>query len=123
MPRLNLTVGWYFNNCICRETLVSEAMYQSDVAALLLFGFDGVKLDNCGQQKDRSNLGKEGEGIHGMILSALGLGCPQQDLDKWASIINRSGRAIMIENCHWGDTVPNATWCPWNFFRQRNKVN
>jgi len=22
-----------------------------------------------------------------------------------------------MENCHWGNTVPNATWCPWNYFR------
>jgi hypothetical protein len=28
----------------------------------------------------------------------------------------------MIENCHWGGTVPNATWCPWNYFRTSGDV-
>jgi len=28
----------------------------------------------------------------------------------------------MIENCHWGGTVPNETWCPWNFFRTSGDV-
>lgn len=45
-----------------------------------------------------------------------------QDLDKWAELFNHTGRRIMIENCHWGGTVPNATWCPWNFFRLEGRV-
>ena len=52
-------------------------------------------------------------------LGPFGLAFPHQDLDKWAKIFNQSGQAIMIENCHWGRTVPNATWCPWNFFRRQ----
>ncbi len=31
-------------------------------------------------------------------------------------------QAILIENCHWGGTVPNATWCPWNYFRTSGDV-
>eukprot|EP00435_Cladocopium_sp_Y103_P012518 s197_g3.t1 len=93
--QLNLTSGWYLNNCICSESAATDSMYQSDVAALTVFGFDAVKLDGCGQQKD---------------------------LDKWADLFNKTGRAIMIENCHWGGTVPNATWCPWNFFRTSGDV-
>ena len=27
-------------------------MYQRDAAAVLSFGFDGVKLDGCGKQKE-----------------------------------------------------------------------
>merc|ERR1719469_716569 len=28
----------------------------------------------------------------------------------------------MIENCHWGATVPTATWCPWNFYRTSGDI-
>jgi hypothetical protein len=28
----------------------------------------------------------------------------------------------MIENCHWGRTVPNATWCPFNMYRTSGDV-
>lgn len=93
--KLNLTAGWYLNNCICSEGTATDEMYQSDVAALTLFGFDAVKLDGCGRQ---------------------------MDLDKWAELFNHTGRRIMIENCHWGGTVPNATWCPWNFFRTSGDI-
>lgn len=70
-------------------------MYQSDVAALTEFGFDAVKLDGCGTQRD---------------------------LDQWSTLLNGTGRPVMIENCHWGGTVPNQTWCPWNFFRTSGDV-
>ncbi|CAJ1420721.1 unnamed protein product [Effrenium voratum] len=93
--RLGLTAGWYLNNCICSEGTSTDAMYQSDVAALTVFNFDGVKLDGCGKQLD---------------------------LDKWAQLLNGTGRKVLIENCHWGRTVPNATWCPWNFFRTSGDV-
>jgi len=32
---------------------------------------------------------------------------------------------VMVENCHWGIKVPyepNATWCPWNFYRSSGDV-
>ena len=29
----------------------------------------------------------------------------------------------MIENCHWGDTIPNATWCPWTYYRSSGDIN
>jgi len=93
---LKLTAGWYGNNCICAEKkAATDAMYEADVAALTEFGFDAVKLDGCGTQRD---------------------------LDKWAQLLNGTGRPVMIENCHWGGTVPNATWCPWNFFRTSGDV-
>eukprot|EP00416_Gambierdiscus_australes_P036674 CAMPEP_0171106590 /NCGR_PEP_ID=MMETSP0766_2-20121228/65075_1 /TAXON_ID=439317 /ORGANISM="Gambierdiscus australes, Strain CAWD 149" /LENGTH=430 /DNA_ID=CAMNT_0011567707 /DNA_START=42 /DNA_END=1334 /DNA_ORIENTATION=+ len=95
--KLGLTAGWYGNNCICRESReATEAMYRGDVAALTLFGFDAVKLDGCGTQ---------------------------YDLDLWARLLNGTGRPVMIENCHWGRTVPNATWCPWNFFRTSGDIS
>ena len=100
---LNLTSGWYLNNCICSDhcgdrkdqSETNPKCYNGDVAALIEFGFDSVKLDGCGAQRD---------------------------LNVWADLMNKSGKAIMIENCHWGGTVPNATWCPWNFFRTSGDV-
>jgi len=93
--KLGLTAGWYGNNCICSEKAATEAMYRSDVAALTVFGFDAIKLDGCGKQLD---------------------------LDLWSHLLNGTGRPVMIENCHWGGTVPNETWCPWNFFRTSGDV-
>lgn len=88
---LGLTAGWYHNNCICAETQnVTAEVYAGDVKALLAYGYDAVKLDGCGTE---------------------------YDLDLWWRLLNETGKAILIENCHWGKTVPNSTWCPWNFFR------
>jgi len=90
--RLGLTAGWYLNNCACMEKQPAvEALYRGDVAALTVFGFDALKLDGCGTQLD---------------------------MDLWASLINGTGRRVMIENCHPNlPDRPNATWCPWNFYR------
>lgn len=89
---LGLTAGWYLNNCICSDTCGDEDCYRGDAAALFEFGFDSVKLDGCGAQTN---------------------------LDLWASLLDNQ---IMIENCHWGNTVPNATWCPFNFYRTSGDV-
>lgn len=103
---LGLTAGWYLNNCICEDHCGSKRWnpnrpetdpkcYNGDAAKLVEFGFDSVKLDGCGAQLD---------------------------LDLWASLFNASGKSIMIENCHWGRTTPNATWCPWNTYRTSGDV-
>lgn len=94
---LGLTAGWYGNNCICSEKQkATSAMYEQDVHFLTdVFQFDAVKLDGCGTQRD---------------------------LDLWSELINKTGRPIMIENCHWGGTVPTEGWCPWNFFRTSGDV-
>ncbi len=43
-------------------------------------------------------------------------------MQKWSDLIEASGKSILIENCHWGYTVPNATWCPWNYYRTSGDV-
>lgn len=91
----NLTVGWYGNNCICRDHCSTAACYQGDVDATIAYGFDSIKLDGCGVQLD---------------------------LAMWASLFNATGKSILIENCHWGRTLPTATWCPWNYFRSSNDI-
>ncbi|GAB5362541.1 hypothetical protein AAMO2058_000806200 [Amorphochlora amoebiformis] len=95
---LNLTAGFYYNNCICQDhcgTHVSSnetvtKCYEGDVYAFRSWGFDSVKLDACGDQ---------------------------YDLDVWADLFNQTGEAVMIENCHWGDTKPTKEWCPFNIYR------
>eukprot|EP01064_Diplonema_japonicum_P003109 TRINITY_DN1204_c14_g1_i1.p1 TRINITY_DN1204_c14_g1~~TRINITY_DN1204_c14_g1_i1.p1 ORF type:complete len:423 (+),score=82.68 TRINITY_DN1204_c14_g1_i1:23-1270(+) len=110
---LNLKVGWYMNNCICDEHQFKDPSYiakhmQQSAAAVAEAGFDGVKLDGCGQ-----------------FLN----------LTWWGSLLNQTGRPIMIENCHWGGTVPGQTTgdapcsgttmpsnCPYNFFRSSTDI-
>ena len=92
---LGLKAGWYGNNCICSDHCALESCYKGDVDALIAYGYDAVKLDGCGAQRD---------------------------LDLWATLINKTGKAIEIENCHWGGTIPNSTWCPWNFYRTSGDV-
>jgi alpha-galactosidase len=88
---LNLTVGWYGNNCGCADHCSEELCYQGDVAAMVSFNYDSIKLDGCGAE---------------------------YDLQLWSDLINAtSPKSILIENCHWGETLPNATWCPWNYYR------
>ncbi|KAJ9455270.1 Alpha-galactosidase 3 [Diplonema papillatum] len=108
-----LRVGWYANNCICAENQYQDAAYiashmEMSAKAVAANGYDGVKLDNCGQFKN---------------------------LTWWAELLNATGRPIMIENCHWGGTVPGQTGgnapctgltmpsdCPYNFFRSSSDI-
>lgn len=46
----------------------------------------------------------------------------QLDLQKWADFIDATGQSILIENCHWGITVPHGDWCPWNYYRTSGDV-
>ena len=71
-----LRVGWYMNNCICREILPisddeRENHYANHVKAIIDFGYDGVKFDECGMFRN---------------------------LTKWYQIINATGKEILIEN-------------------------
>lgn len=102
--RNNLTMGWYMNNCGCMETSQGwvgdanvEKHYKGDVEALASYRFDGAKFDGCG---------------------------PFTDLDRWAALINVTGRPMQLENCHWGGDGPYITddttgdlWCPFNIYR------
>lgn len=96
---LGLTAGWYGNNCICSEHKTSDPkFYKGDVTALHDYGFDAVKLDGCGVQTD---------------------------LQEFYTLMQGTGKKYTIENCHWGSKVPfkpNATWCPWHFYRTSGDV-
>lgn len=112
--RLGLHVGWYANNCICAEKGYDNpneisAHMKNTVRAIVDLGYDSVKLDGCGQFRN---------------------------LTWWAELLNATIRPVMIENCHWGQTIPGDTTgdapcsglgigdedvsdCPYNFFRTR----
>ena len=48
--------------------------YQGDVRSLHVFGFDGVKIDGCGAQRNQT---------------------------YYAELMRSTGRNYTIENCHW----------------------
>ena len=49
---LGLKAGWYLNGCKCGEKTALPINYEGDIAALDQFGFDGVKFDGCGAQRN-----------------------------------------------------------------------
>jgi len=96
---LGVKMGWYFNNCICKEVKRGThelKYYQGDVKMTVDFEFDAVKLDNCGDQTD---------------------------IDLYMNLFNKTGRRIEIEGCYWGEKVGNATWCPGHFFRASSDID
>lgn len=50
--------------------------------------------------------------MRSVILDTKGLkldGCgPADNLTRWNEIINATEHAVMVENCHWGLTVPRG---------------
>eukprot|EP01121_Diplochlamys_sp_Union-15-3_P021654 TRINITY_DN8881_c0_g1_i1.p1 TRINITY_DN8881_c0_g1~~TRINITY_DN8881_c0_g1_i1.p1 ORF type:complete len:437 (-),score=70.88 TRINITY_DN8881_c0_g1_i1:41-1351(-) len=103
----NVKPGWYLNNCICSEsgklTPNWPPQMQGDVNAAVEFGYDGVKIDGCG---------------------------PSHNLLEWAELLNKTGRPMMIENCHDNTTFPywhdpktfDYVVCPMNFWRVSNDI-
>lgn len=104
--KLGLRTGFYNNNCIGKEKNFTgavdiDAHYRGDVADIEELGFSGTKLDGCGQFRD---------------------------LERWQALLNetesaRRGKFFLIENCHWGQTVPTLDWCPFSFFRTSGDIH
>lgn len=51
----------------------------------------------------------------------------EYDLVAINAAIKAAGKPIMVENCHWGRTIPDRTkppaeGCPWNFYRSSGDV-
>jgi len=94
---LGVIPGWYANNCHCADHSATcsghEACYTGDVAATVTYGFASLKVDACGVQKNVSD---------------------------YAERLNRTGVAVLLENCHEGtphvDGSGNVV-CPMNLFR------
>lgn len=98
----NLTASWYGNNCWCLDPTTNISHFQGDVAALRAYDFDGYKLDSCGGE---------------------------QDIQLWSTLLNTSGRAVVIENCHNGAWAPQQprkpggdAWCPFNIWRSSTDI-
>ena len=68
-------IGWYENGCACGERHALLQNYEGDVRQLHDLGFDGVKLDGCGAQRNMS---------------------------LYAQLMKATGKSYLIENCHWG---------------------
>ena len=100
---LALAAGWYLNGCKCGERTEHEINYEGDIRSLHGFGFDGVKIDGCGRQRNQT---------------------------LYADLMRRSGKNYTIENCHWGDctdsddsSCPTQDWCPFNWYRSSGDIN
>lgn len=106
-------LGWYFNNCFCNELGRVEwgGHPRQDVAFLVKYELDEVKVDGCG---------------------------PAHDINRWRSLIADSGRQILLENCgnnpdHPGVQKPAWPWspvlpedleqgCPFHMFRVSDDI-
>jgi hypothetical protein len=109
------------NNCICSEHQFTDAamvrkIMEKSAAAVDKFNFDGLKLDSCSQFNN---------------------------LTWWASLLNATGRHILIENCHQGGLDPpglgnpgqrggtegnclgttTPSDCPYNIYRTSGDIN
>jgi len=81
-----LKVGWYENGCACGERKALMQNYEGDVKQLHALGFDGVKLDGCGAQRN---------------------------MTLYAQLMKETGKNYLIENCHWGRcTASDDSSCP-----------
>ena len=106
---LGLIPGWYGNNCHCAEhrkgCALSEdddSCFAGDVKATLDFGFESIKLDGCGIQKN---------------------------VTHYAALFNATGKRVLIEDCHNGnptyptrDPATGEVDCPMNFFRSSTDI-
>jgi len=98
-----LRMGFYLNGCGCNEKVEKVINYEGDVAATVGWGFDAVKIDSCGQQRN---------------------------MTRYGALFNATGVPIEIENCHQGQNFTDGgnpdqmghDWCPYNFFRTSNDI-
>lgn len=94
----NATMSWYGNCCGCQaaEHKLSSPHYEEDAAAVVEYGFSGIKIDACGNEPN---------------------------ISAWAAALNATGQGLVLENCNDDDpfrptTLPDGTVdCPYNFFR------
>merc|ERR1719174_1366016 len=99
----NLKMGFYQNGCACGEREEHKINYEGDIAYLAANGFDAVKLDGCGRQRN---------------------------LTFYAELMKATGKNYSIENCHWGrcthsddSSCPTRDWCPFNWYRSSGDIN
>lgn len=98
-----LRMGFYQNGCACGEKVEKMINYKGDINYLHSLGFDAVKLDGCGKQRN---------------------------LTLYAQLMKATGKNYSIENCHWGrctdsddSSCPTLEWCPFNWYRSSGDIN
>ena len=99
---LNLTAGFYGNNCFCHENRANQSLFIGDASALVAFGFDASKFDGCGQQ-------------HNMTL--------------WAELLKNTekGAGMVLENCNNDNALiprrgADLTKVPFHFYRSSTDI-
>lgn len=106
---LNLTAGFYGNNCICHDHCRNESecdmQIKSDVKSFIEWGFDSWKLDGCGGQNN-------------MTL-----------FDNYLRELSPNNKPIVVESCHFGKppydpnpSLPPREGCPFNFYRSSGDI-
>ena len=112
--RLNLTIGWYLNSCnFGGEQNDSLVNYQGDVRNLLELGFDGAKIDGCGNMLNFTLYAE----LMRDVQQATGKAFIFEDarVDRLAGECS-DPRIPDIDLC------PTANRCPWNRFRTSNDI-
>lgn len=115
---LNLTAGWYANNCACSDHCRSkeecDKQIRQDVQALFDYGFDGLKVDGCGNETDLV--------IWNKYIQEL-------TTQKRKSTQYNETQTIVVENCHGPDprfkpnrTLPPALGCPYHIYRTSHDI-
>merc|ERR1712216_677419 len=132
-----IKMGWYGNNCICREgfdgkfvpqdadpaaskkatTPSLQQVYDRDAYATVVeYGYSSTKLDGCGQFLDLQKWSKAFD-------DAIQQNCKREKaLNKVVDCnIDHFGASsgVMLENCHWGGEIPTLKddSCPWSYYR------
>lgn len=96
-------MGFYLNGCGANERVEKRINYEGDVKATIGWGFDGVKIDSCGAQKN---------------------------MTLYYQLFNATGKPVGIENCHQGQNITDGGnpgqmgkgWCPYNWFRTSGDI-
>ena len=98
-----VVMGFYSDNCRCHEKGATH--YPQDAHLAEALGFDSLKIDSCGNQRDMA---------------------------EWASLFAKEARPLLVENCGNGpaganpkhDADPLPAWldmlgdtCPFSFYR------
>jgi hypothetical protein len=81
------------------------------------YGFDSIKLDVSAPQASdpptcarTTPLPSSLQPPAHKTLRKPQQGCGRElDLTLYAQLFNNTGKSILMENCHWGGTIPNAT--------------
>ena len=110
---LNLSAGFYSNNCGCHDHCTDPICFVGDVNAVIGWGFDSIKLDGCGAQENVQLW---------------------YDLFNWTLTMAKK-KPMQLENCHngprngspaaitpFGPHVPTQDWCPFHMYRSSTDI-